>query len=197
LDNQRSSLSGGLGLGLNITQSLAKLLGHPLALSSQVNMGCKFTLGVERTLAQQESLAVKPVVNLGLSNVTVMCIDNDPDVLGGMVELLSVWGCNVLAADSYHQALSIFNEHKNDIEILLVDYQLDADFNGIALITELRKLSRHYVPAVLITATTESNLEEKALAADIGFMRKLIKPAALRAMMSSMLTKKLQEKYLQ
>jgi Na+/proline symporter/signal transduction histidine kinase len=197
LDNQRSSLSGGLGLGLNITQSLAKLLGHPLALSSQVNMGCKFTLGVERTLAQRESLAVKPVVNLGLSNVTVMCIDNDPDVLGGMVELLSVWGCNVLAADSYHQALSIFNEHKNDIEILLVDYQLDADFNGIALITELRKLSRHYVPAVLITATTESNLEEKALAADIGFMRKLIKPAALRAMMSSMLTKKLQEKYLQ
>jgi Na+/proline symporter/signal transduction histidine kinase len=197
LDNQQSSSAGGLGLGLNITQSLAKLLGHPLALSSQVNMGCKFTVGVERTRAQQESVVIKPVVNLGLSNVTVMCIDNDSDVLGGMVELLSVWGCNVLAADSYHQALSIFDEHKNDIEILLVDYQLDGDFNGIALITELRKLSRHYVPAVLITATTDDNLEEKALVADIGFMRKLIKPAALRAMMSSMLTKKMQEKYLQ
>ncbi|MBA6328906.1 PAS-domain containing protein [Colwellia sp. MB02u-6] len=195
LDNQQSSSAGGLGLGLNITQSLAKLLGHPLTLSSQVNMGCKFTVGVEHTRAQQESVAKKPVVNLGLSNVTVMCIDNDPDVLGGMVELLSVWGCNVLAADSYHQALSIFDEHKNDIEILLVDYQLDADFNGITLIKELRKLSRHYVPAVLITATTDSNLEEKALVADIGFMRKLIKPATLRAMMSSMLTKKMQEKY--
>jgi len=197
LNNQQNSSAGGLGLGLNITQSLAKLLGHPLALSSQVNMGCKFTVGVERTRAQRESVAKKPVVNLGLSHVTVMCIDNDPDVLGGMVELLSVWGCNVLAADSYHQALSIFDEHKNDIEILLVDYQLDGDFNGIALITALRKLSRHYVPAVLITATTDSNLEEKALVADIGFMRKLIKPAALRAMMSSMLTKKMQEKYLQ
>ncbi|MBA6290628.1 PAS-domain containing protein [Colwellia sp. MB3u-4] len=197
LDNQQNSSAGGLGLGLNITQSLAKLLGHPLALSSQVNMGCKFTVGVERTRAQRESVAAKPVANLGLSDVTVMCIDNDPDVLGGMIELLSVWGCNVLAADSYHQALSIFDEHKNDIEILLVDYQLDADFNGIALITELRKLSRHYVPAVLITATTDSNLEEKALVADIGFMRKLIKPAALRAMMSSMLTKKMQEKYWQ
>ena len=197
LDNQHSSSAGGLGLGLNITQSLAKLLGHPLALSSQVNMGCKFTVGVERTRAQKESVTAKPVVNLGLSNVTVMCIDNDPDVLSGMVELLSVWGCNVLAADSYHQALSIFDEHKNDIEILLVDYQLDGGFNGIALITELRKLSRHYVPAVLITATTDSNLEEKALIADISFMRKLIKPAALRAMMSSMLTKKMQEKYWQ
>jgi hypothetical protein len=53
------------------------------------------------------------------------------------------------------------------------------------------------VPAILITATTDSDLEEKTLAADIGFMRKLIKPAALRAMMSAMLTKKLQAKYLQ
>jgi len=50
---------------------------------------------------------------------------------------------------------------------------------------------------VLITATTDNNLEEKSLVADIGFMRKLIKPAALRAMMSAMLTKKMQEKYLQ
>ncbi|MFT6195456.1 MAG: Na+/proline symporter/signal transduction histidine kinase, partial [Cognaticolwellia sp.] len=197
LDNQQSSSAGGLGLGLNITQSLAKLLDHPLTLSSQVNMGCKFTVEVERTCTQQESVVTKPAVNLGLRNVTVMCIDNDSDVLSGMVELLSVWGCNVLAADSYHQALSIFDGHKNDIEILLVDYQLDGNFNGIALITELRKLSRHYVPAVLITATTDNSLEEKALVADISFMRKLIKPAALRAMMSSMLTKKMQEKYLQ
>ena len=197
LDNQRSSSAGGLGLGLNITQSLAQLLGHPLALNSILGKGCKFSVEVERTQAQQEVLAVKSAVNIGLSDVTVMCIDNDPDVLSGMVELLSAWGCNVLAADSYQQALSVYDMHKNDIEILLVDYQLDANFNGIALIKKLRKLSRHHVPAILITATTDSDLEEKTLAADIGFMRKLIKPAALRAMMSAMLTKKLQAKYLQ
>ncbi len=196
LDNQQSTSAGGLGLGLNITQSLAELLGHPLALLSQAGMGCKFSVGVEQALAQQESVVVKPAVTLGLSDVTVMCIDNDPDVLSGMVELLSVWGCNVLAADSYHQAISLYDEHKNDIEILLVDYQLDSNFNGIKLIAKLRKLSPHYIPAILITATTDSDLEEKTLAADIGFMRKLIKPAELRAMMSSMLTKKLQAKYL-
>ena len=150
-----------------------------------------------RAQAQQEVLVTKPAVNVGLSDVTVMCIDNDPDVLSGMVELLSAWGCNVLAADSYDQAIALYDDHKSDIEILLVDYQLDYDFNGIALIAQLRKLSRNYVPAILITATTDSDLEEKTLAADIGFMRKLVKPAALRAMMSAMLTKKLQEKYLQ
>ena len=197
LDNQQSASAGGLGLGLNITQSLAQLLGHSLALQSEVSMGCKFTVGVEQTQAQKEVAVIKPATNIGLKDVTVMCIDNDPDVLNGMIELLSAWDCNVLAAGSYKQAISLYEEHKNDIEILLVDYQLDHDFNGIALIAELRKLSRQYVPAILITATTDSDLEEKTLAADIGFMRKLVKPAALRAMMSAMLTKKLQAKYLE
>lgn len=196
LDNQQSSTAGGLGLGLNITQSLAKLLGHSLALHSEVNMGCKFTVGVEQAAAKTEEVTVKPIGNVGLKGVTVMCIDNDPDVLNGMVELLTAWDCDVIAANSYSQALSLYNDHKNDIEILLVDYQLDHDFNGIALIAELRKQLSHYLPAILITATTDSDLEEKALAADIGFMRKLVKPAALRAMMSAMLTKKLQAKYL-
>jgi Na+/proline symporter/signal transduction histidine kinase len=197
LDNQQSASAGGLGLGLNITQSLAQLLGHSLALQSEVSMGCKFTVGVEQTQSQAEVAVIKPATNVGLKDVTVMCIDNDPDVLNGMIELLSAWDCNVLAAGSFTQALSLYEEHKNDIEILLVDYQLDHDFNGIALIAELRKLSRHYVPAILITATTDNGLEEQALAADIGFMRKLVKPAALRAMMSAMLTKKLQAKYLE
>jgi Na+/proline symporter/signal transduction histidine kinase len=197
LDNQQSASAGGLGLGLNITQSLAQLLDHSLSLHSEVGKGCKFVVGVERAEAQVEITQKKSIIKLGLSDVTVMCIDNDPAVLSGMVELLSAWDCNVLAAGSYHQALSIYSDHKDEIEILLVDYQLDADFNGIALIAELRELSRHYVPAILITATTDSDLEEKTLAADINFMRKLVKPAALRAMMSAMLTKKLQAKYLQ
>ncbi|SEL51107.1 Na+/proline symporter [Colwellia chukchiensis] len=196
LDNQQSASTGGLGLGLNITRSLAQLLSHPLALHSQAGMGCKFTVGVARASAQPRISAPQVSRQLGLTGVTVMCIDNDQAVLSGMVELLSAWHCNVLAADSYQQALTLYAEHKNEIEILLVDYQLEADFNGIALIAELRKLSQHYVPAILITATTDSDLEEKAQAADIGFMRKLVKPAALRAMMSAMLTKKLQAKYL-
>lgn len=196
LDNQQSSTAAGLGLGLNITQSLANLLGHSLALESKSGKGCKFTVGVEKTAAESKPQVSKPMVNIGLKDVTVMCIDNDPDVLNGMVELLVAWECNVLFANSYHEALSIYEEHKDDIEILLVDYQLDRNFNGISLISTLREMSSQYVPAILITATTDSDLEEKTLAADIGFMRKLVKPAALRAMMSAMLAKRLQANYL-
>jgi len=67
--------------------------------------------------------------------------------------------------------------------------------DGLTLIADMRKECNHYIPAILITATTESGIEEKAKNADVGFMRKLVKPAALRAMMSAKLAQKLQVDY--
>jgi CheY-like chemotaxis protein len=137
----------------------------------------------------------KPVVKIGLKDVTVMCIDNDPDVLNGMIELLGAWHCNVLSADSFEQAKKVFRNHQNDIEILLVDYQLNNNQDGLTLTAELRDSANHFIPAILITATTESDIEERTHKANMGFMKKLVKPAALRAMMSAMLAKKLQDNY--
>ncbi|OUR59501.1 hypothetical protein A9Q74_17910, partial [Colwellia sp. 39_35_sub15_T18] len=115
----------------------------------------------------------------------------------------SAWQCNILAADSRDGALIEFDNHQSDIDILLVDYQLGyqaglpvgEQADGLTLIADIRNQCNHYIPAILITATTESGVEDKALAADVGFMRKLVKPAALRAMMSAKLAQKLQIDY--
>lgn len=194
--NTQAASAKGLGLGLNITQSLSHLLGHQLALSSKENLGCKFTVSLEKVAPVLTPVVSKPAINRGLKDVTVLCIDNDPDVLSGMVELLATWQCNVFAADSEKSAQKIFFNHKNEIDILLVDYQLDHQADGLTLIAGLRASCNHYIPAILITATTEPDIEAKAQKADVGFMRKLVKPGALRAMMSAMLTKNLQAKYL-
>ena len=113
-----------------------------------------------------------PELSTGFKDVTVLCIDNDPDVLSGMVELLATWQCNVLAADSEQSAKEVFFSHKNDIDILLVDYQLGHLADGLSLVACLRASCNHYVPAILITATTEEGIEAKAQKADVGFMRK-------------------------
>jgi Na+/proline symporter/signal transduction histidine kinase/CheY-like chemotaxis protein len=204
LDTPNSQSGRGLGLGLNITQSLAQLLGHTLSLQSREMQGCKFSLIVEKAcqIAHKPKLSV-PALSMGLKDITVLCIDNDPDVLSGMVELLSAWQCNILAADSRDSALTEFKNHQSEIDILLVDYQLGyqeglpvgVQADGLTLIADLRKQCNHYIPAILITATIESGMEEKALSADVGYMRKLVKPAALRAMMSAKLAQKLQADY--
>ena len=203
--NTPNNQSGrGLGLGLNITQSLAQLLGHSLSLQSKSMQGCKFSVHVEQAQPQIATMAaVSPNFNVALKDITVLCIDNDPDVLSGMVELLSAWQCNILAADSRESALQEFSNHMNDIDILLVDYQLGylegqlegEQADGLTLIKDLRSQCHHSLPAILITATTEEGIEDKAKSYDVGYMRKLVKPAALRAMMSAMLAKKLQADY--
>ena len=101
----------------------------------------------------------------------------------------------MLSADSFEQAKKVFRNHQNDIEILLVDYQLNNNQDGLTLTAELRDSANHFIPAILITATTESDIEERTHKANMGFMKKLVKPAALRAMMSAMLAKKLQDNY--
>ena len=204
LNNSNNQAGRGLGLGLNITQSLAQLLGHTLSLQSKAMQGCKFSVQVEQAIpVVQNSAASNVTFNVALKDITVLCIDNDPDVLSGMVELLSAWQCNILAADSRETALEEFANHSNEIDILLVDYQLgyQADdphgkqVDGLTLIKDLRSQCHHSLPAILITATTEAGIEDKAKSYDVGYMRKLVKPAALRAMMSAMLAKKLQADY--
>ncbi|MDG1753145.1 MAG: PAS-domain containing protein [Thalassotalea sp.] len=195
LDTPQSQSGRGLGLGLNITQSLTQLLGHSLGLKSKESKGCKFTVSLKKVQPELRPVIEKPMITIGFSDITVMCIDNDPDVLSGMVELLSAWQCNVLAANSFEQAQTLFAQHSNDIQILLVDYQLNNDHNGLNLISILRAQCSHEIPAILITATTDEDIEEKTKAANVGYMRKLVKPASLRAMMSALLAKKLQDKY--
>ncbi|MBU2891703.1 hybrid sensor histidine kinase/response regulator [Colwellia sp. D2M02] len=203
--NSANNQSGrGLGLGLNITQSLAFLMGHSLSLRSKAQQGCKFSVYVEQAQAVINPIPVNnPIFNVALKDITVLCIDNDPDVLSGMVELLSAWQCNILAADSRESALQEFANHMNEIDILLVDYQLGfsegkltgQQDDGLTLIKDMRSQCHHSLPAILITATTEEGIEDKAKSYEVGYMRKLVKPAALRAMMSAMLAKKLQADY--
>mgnify|MGYP003633505449 FL=1 len=71
-----------------------------------------------------------------------------------------------------------------------------ANFNGIELIKYLRAKSHYPLPAILITATTDESVLAQAQQADIGYLRKIVKPISLRALMSSLLTKELERNYI-
>jgi Na+/proline symporter/signal transduction histidine kinase len=210
----------GLGLGLNIAQSLANILNHKIDLKSQPNHGCLFSVNVPICNAPIIPKQTPPPASMSLQGVGVLCIDNEQDILSGMTELLSAWQCRVFTAINAQQAKDIYAKHEDEIDILLVDFQLtghqnDNDqftseafrngmhqpldlkdkVNGIELIGQIRAMSHYSLPAILITATTDSNLMALAKQADIGYLRKIIKPIALRSLMSALLTKELEKNY--
>jgi len=219
LNNSNAIGHKGLGLGLNIAQSLASILKHSINLKSQPGHGCLFSINVPVTqppLAKRKTL---PPATMSLQGVGVLCIDNEPTILEGMSKLLNAWQCHVFTAVNAQQAREIYAQHEDEIDILLVDYQLMGnqdditlatdllnngrnnspctldEVNGIALIKQLRTMSPYTLPAILITATTDENLMVLAKQHNIGYLRKIIKPLALRALMSSLLTKELANNY--
>lgn len=210
----------GLGLGLNIAQSLANILNHKIDLKSQVNRGCLFSVNVPICQAPVIHTQAPQPASMSLQGVGVLCIDNEKTILSGMSELLSAWQCHVFTAMNAQQAKEIYADHEDEIDILLVDFQLTGHqsdneplsnkvyaneqhlpsysqdrVNGIELIEQLRAMSHYALPAILITATTDNNLMSLAKQADIGYLRKIIKPIALRSLMSSLLSKELEKNY--
>jgi len=209
----------GLGLGLNIAQSLAKILHHKINLKSQAGLGCMFSINIPITQEPIIKEKVLPPARMNLQGVGVLCIDNEQAILDGMSKLLNAWQCQAFTATNVKQAKEIYAKHEDEIDILLVDYQLDgqgektaynanikanknkgnllsnSEVNGIELIKQLRITSQHALPAILITATTNENLMAQAKQHDISYLQKIIKPITLRALMSSLLTKELAKNY--
>ena len=222
LNNSNVMGPKGLGLGLNIAQSLAKILEHKIDLKSKPGHGCLFSVNAPITLPPMEKEQVFPPASMSLHGVGVLCIDNEPAILDGMSKLLSAWQCQVFTAVDAQQAKELYAKHEDEIDILLVDYQLTGSqedniilatemlmnernnnslsnetVNGIGLIQQLRAMTPYSLPAILITATTDENLMALTKQHNIGYLRKIIKPLALRALMSSLLTEELAKNYSQ
>ncbi len=171
----------GLGLGLAITFRMASRLGHGLNLDSQLGKGSRFWLTLP---AMQPPVASKltPVANTAaptLAGLRVLCLDNDPDILSGMHSLLGRWGCQIYTAKNIDQALQLQQQY--DAQVWLVDQHLDDQQSGFQL---LQQYLPSNVMAALITADSDPALPQQVKQQGWIFLKKPLKPAALRAFLS-------------
>ena len=180
--------SKGLGLGLAIARGVADLLEHPLAVRSRPGAGTVFTvsLPIAQPRIIKRKLDVQP--DASLSGFKVLCIDNEAEILLGMSSLLTRWGCQVICTDSGQKVNDVLEDGKAP-DILLVDYRLEEGESGLELIDRIRVKYDRFIPAVLITADRQDSIQIQCRDADIGFLGKPVKPAALRALMSALVSK--------
>lgn len=181
----------GLGLGLSIVRRIARVLGHELSVKSAPGHGSRFSVKlpiVAETAPKVLPVRVKNPVTAALGNLNVLVIDNDKTIVEGMIILLSGWGCRVLAANGPENAKAQLLGSPAEIDIILADYHLD-NGNGIDLIAELRMAAQRMIPAVLITADRSQGVAEQTANAGIGYVRKPVKPAGLRAAIAHVLSR--------
>ncbi|WP_207062422.1 NahK/ErcS family hybrid sensor histidine kinase/response regulator [Motiliproteus sp. SC1-56] len=194
IDNPKHSQVKGLGLGLAITERIARMLEHPLNVRSWVGAGTVFS--IDLPLGDPQKVVKKSPRGRGaggrasnLNGVKVLCIDNEPNILEGMAALLKGWGCEVRTALSEADALAQA-ETGFVPDIILADYHLGETQTGIMA---LEALARHWeqpVPAIVITADRTDEIQEEVATFGARLLHKPMKPAGLRAMMNTLLAKR-------
>lgn len=179
----------GLGLGLAIADRLSRLLNHRINLKSRVGKGSVFSVEVPLSAHAEIPADVQPAKQLPTGNLAgrkILCIDNDKAVLDAMCTLLQGWGCKVLAASdlaSAYQAIAQGGEP----DAMLLDYQLDDGETGIQVFKTLNEGRDDKYPAIIITANNTEDVRAEAEEAGCLFLPKPVRPASLRAAITSLL----------
>jgi CheY-like chemotaxis protein/two-component sensor histidine kinase len=186
-DSASTRQFGGLGLGLAIVQHLVELHGGSVdAESDGEGLGATFRVRLPRlvvhaTLPVTERRVrprdvLTPAASPGrLADVHVLALDNNPDALALIQEVLELAGARVTTSESGATAIELAKIVRPDV--VVADVGLP-DINGFDLVRRMRETRDPLVrdtPAIALTAFARATDRVRAL--ESGFSMHLAKPA--------------------
>lgn len=124
--------------------------------------------------------------NLNISKVfndkTVLIIDDEELVIEICEMMLLRLGHRVFKANSGFEALNIFEDYKNQIDLVILDMYMP-EMNGQQLLGELRQIDHHV--KVLLSSGGLTDLEEKEII-NRGFNGFIRKPYSMNSLSEKM-----------
>lgn len=190
LKNPERDRRKGLGLGLAIVERLSRLLGHPVELRSRDGKGSMFAVRMPLGLAADWRPKVESRTEsapFDFRGRYIVVVDDEITVQEGMESLLRTWECDVVTAASADEMVAKLSNSTRVPDLIISDYRLRADENGIAVVEHLRGEYNADIPALLITGDTGPERLREAAASRLEILHKPVNPARLRALMSSLL----------
>ena len=180
----------GAGLGLGIALRFSHLLGHKIQVQSFDGRGSLFSLLVPMSAKQtsQPNSSAESTILSGLESLNIFYVDDDEDNIHALSTLMDNWGCTFSSATSSASSID-YAENQRAPDVILMDYQLDAETNGLQLAGDLHRQWGD-VPVCVISAAPDEDLAMRVNAHGFDFLRKPIKPGKLRALLERYLQRK-------
>jgi signal transduction histidine kinase/ActR/RegA family two-component response regulator len=189
LHNPARDRSKGLGLGLAIVSRLGRLLGLRANLKSRPGHGSVFSIDVPNGDA---SLIAPPASahhapGLLPEDSLVLLVDDESAILRGMTELFDNWNILLVAVHNTDEAMQCLDKLGRIPDVIVSDYRLPDDTDGIEVITRLRKKYGAGIPAILVTGDTAPETVLRIKQAGISLQSKPLRPAKLRALLTHLI----------
>ncbi|HEY3162251.1 MAG TPA: PAS domain S-box protein [Vicinamibacterales bacterium] len=184
-DSTTTRTHGGLGLGLAIARRIVELHGGRVeAFSPGEGKGATFRVKLPIMIVHTEAETDRRVHPRGdtrrapaefptLPDICVLAVDDDPDALGLVREILESAGARVRTATSAREALESIEQDAPDV--LVSDLGMPG-MDGYEMIKRVRNMegAARELPAAALTAYARS--EDRARALRLGFEMHLAKP---------------------
>ena len=188
LHNPARDRSKGLGLGLAIVSRLGRLLGHRVDVQSRPQHGSVFSIDVPcgDVLLIQAPVPVSAPGPIP-ADALVVLVDDESAILRGMAELFDNWHIDLVTAHSADEALQWLDTIGRVPDVIVSDYRLPDDTDGIEVITRLRQKYERDIPAILVSGDTAPDTILRISRAGFPLLHKPLRPAKLRALLTHLI----------
>jgi signal transduction histidine kinase len=164
----------GTGLGLAIVYGIVKQHGGYINCYSEPEFGTTFNIYLPLTEQQAQQAVTAPRTAIHGGTETILVAEDDDRVRELVVEVLTQHGYTVIAAPDGEQAVRIYKENKDRIQMLLLDVIMPKK-NGREVYDAIRAISPHI--KVLFTSGYTANIIHKKGVLEEGF-NFIFKPVA-------------------
>jgi signal transduction histidine kinase/CheY-like chemotaxis protein len=170
---------GGTGLGLAISKNIVEIMGGKIWVQSEIKKGSKFTFTVQLKRGNEKEYCL-PASDINLSDIRIMMINNDTDVMKYTEEIIQEFGISCDNAMSGEEACR-FVEQKGPYNIYFIDWKLP-DTDTIELTEKLKAKTPGSDIAIvfIISAVDRNEIESEAKKAGVfKFLPKPIFPSSI------------------